>query len=86
MSAQALTEAINAAACMVGITPFNFPAMVPAWMFPVALGLRQYLRPEAARTGAVRIVTCGGGTQLLEAIRRTACLTLFTVAMRRLAC
>lgn len=21
----------------VGITPFNFPAMVPMWMFPIAL-------------------------------------------------
>ena len=21
----------------VGITPFNFPAMVPMWMFPVAI-------------------------------------------------
>ena len=24
----------------VGITPFNFPAMVPAWMFPVAIACR----------------------------------------------
>jgi len=29
----------------VGITPFNFPAMVPLWMFPLALGVREYLRP-----------------------------------------
>ena len=32
---------------VAGITPFNFPAMVPMWMFPIALGLRQHLRPEA---------------------------------------
>ena len=30
-----------------GITPFNFPAMVPMWMFPVAIALRQHLRPQA---------------------------------------
>ena len=24
---------------MAGITPFNFPVMVPMWMFPVALAL-----------------------------------------------
>ncbi len=33
--------------------------MVPMWMFPVALACGGYLRPEAARTGAVRIVTYG---------------------------
>ena len=25
-----------------GITPFNFPAMVPMWMFPMAIALRKY--------------------------------------------
>ena len=25
-----------------GITPFNFPAMVPMWMFPIAIGLWKY--------------------------------------------
>lgn len=23
--------------CLTGICPFNFPAMVPLWMFPMAL-------------------------------------------------
>ena len=32
-----------------GITPFNFPAMVPMWMFPVAHRLRQHVHPEAVR-------------------------------------
>ena len=30
-----------------GITPFNFPCMVPCWMFPLAHCLREYLRPQA---------------------------------------
>ena len=36
----------------VGITPFNFPAMVPLWMYPARARLRKYLRPEAEREGA----------------------------------
>jgi len=31
----------------VGITPFNFPAMVPLWMYPVALVCGKHLRPQA---------------------------------------
>jgi malonate-semialdehyde dehydrogenase (acetylating)/methylmalonate-semialdehyde dehydrogenase len=34
---------------VAGITPFNFPAMVPMWMFPMALACRQLLHPEAVR-------------------------------------
>lgn len=26
-----------------GIAPFNFPAMVPLWMFPVGVSVDQYL-------------------------------------------
>lgn len=26
-----------------GIAPFNFPAMVPLWMFPVGVSIDQYL-------------------------------------------
>jgi malonate-semialdehyde dehydrogenase (acetylating)/methylmalonate-semialdehyde dehydrogenase len=44
----------------VGITPFNFPAMVPMWMFPIALatGNTFVLKPSEkdpsrARTGAI---------------------------------
>jgi malonate-semialdehyde dehydrogenase (acetylating)/methylmalonate-semialdehyde dehydrogenase len=43
----------------VGITPFNFPAMVPMWMFPIALatGNTFVLKPSkkilpGARAGA----------------------------------
>ena len=36
-----------------GITPFNFPAMIPLWMFPLAIDLRQYLHPEAVRARPV---------------------------------
>ena len=39
---------------VAGITPFNFPAMVPMWMFPVALGLRQLLHPQGLRARAER--------------------------------
>src|SRR5919198_805742 len=42
-----------------GITPFNFPAMVPLWMFPVALacGNTFVLKPsEKVPLSAVRLV------------------------------
>ena len=32
---------------VAGITPFNFPAMIPMWMFGVADRLRQRLHPQA---------------------------------------
>ncbi len=32
---------------VAGITPFNFPCMVPMWMFPGGAGLRQLLHSEA---------------------------------------
>jgi malonate-semialdehyde dehydrogenase (acetylating)/methylmalonate-semialdehyde dehydrogenase len=32
---------------VAGITPFNFPAMIPMWMFGVAIAVRQHLHPEA---------------------------------------
>jgi malonate-semialdehyde dehydrogenase (acetylating)/methylmalonate-semialdehyde dehydrogenase len=37
-----------------GITPFNFPAMVPMWMWAPALRVREHVRPEAVREGPVR--------------------------------
>ncbi|MCS5932087.1 aldehyde dehydrogenase family protein [Klebsiella pneumoniae subsp. pneumoniae] len=37
---------------VAGITPFNFPAMVPMWMFPLALACGNRFRPQAARAGA----------------------------------
>ena len=39
---------------VAGITPFNFPAMVPMWMYPLAIALRQCLHPQAVREGPVR--------------------------------
>ena len=30
-----------------GITPFNFPAMIPMWMFAPCIGLRQRVHPQA---------------------------------------
>ena len=34
-----------------GITPFNFPAMIPLWMFPVAITAGNTYRPSTrART------------------------------------
>ena len=35
-----------------GITPFNFPAMVPMWMFPLAIACGNTLHPQAEREGA----------------------------------
>ena len=32
-----------------GITPFNFPAMIPMWMFGMAIAVRQRLHPQALR-------------------------------------
>ena len=37
-----------------GITPFNFPAMVPMWMFPGRDRLRQHLRPQAVASAIPR--------------------------------
>ncbi len=36
------------------ISPFNFPAMVPMWFFPIAIGAGQHRRPQAQREGPVR--------------------------------
>ena len=47
---------------VAGITPFNFPAMVPMWMFPIA-GLRQHLHPQAAGAGAFRLGAPGGAAE-----------------------
>ena len=33
----------------VGITPYNFPFMVPLWMFPIAHHLRQHVRARSRR-------------------------------------
>ena len=38
---------------VAGITPFNFPAMVPLWMFADGDRVRQHVRAEAEREGSV---------------------------------
>ena len=40
---------------VAGITPFNFPAMVPMWMFANAHRLRQHVRAQAEREGPVGV-------------------------------
>ena len=35
-----------------GITPFNFPAMVPMWMYPFAIACGNTLHPEAVGKSA----------------------------------
>ena len=39
---------------VAGITPFNFPAMVPMWMFPGRYRLWQHLHPQAQRARSLR--------------------------------
>ena len=40
---------------VAGITPFNFPVMVPMWMHPIAIAMRQRVRPQAERAGPVGV-------------------------------
>ncbi len=40
---------------VAGITPFNFPAMVPMWMFANAIALREHVRAQAVGEGPVRL-------------------------------
>lgn len=50
---------------VVGITPFNFPAMVPMWLFPIALALGNafVLKPSEK----VPLTACRLGELMLEA-------------------
>jgi len=64
-----------------GITPFNFPAMVPMWMFPMAIacGNTFILKPsEKVPSASIRMPSCS---------RRpacpTACSTSCTATRRR---
>jgi len=47
---------------VAGITPFNFPVMVPMWMFPVAIACGQHLRARSparsTRAPASALPTC----------------------------
>ena len=40
---------------VAGITPFNFPAMVPMWMWAPATRVRQHVRPQAVGEGSVGV-------------------------------
>ena len=42
-----------------GITPFNFPMMVPAWMFPLAIAVGNTMA-KALRAGAFERESLGG--------------------------
>ncbi len=53
-----------------GITPFNFPAMVPMWMFPHRPRLRQHVHPEAVRKGSIRPGQAGGAAARSRPPRR----------------
>ncbi len=39
---------------VAGITPFNFPAMIPLWMIAPAIALRKCLHPETIGTRSFR--------------------------------
>ncbi len=68
---------------VAGITPFNFPAMVPMWMFPLALacGNSFVLKPPAlAPTAAVRLAEL-----LKEAGLPDGVFTSCTAAMKMLS-
>ena len=42
---------------VAGITPFNFPAMVPMWMWAPGDRVREHVHPEAVREGPVRVAS-----------------------------
>ena len=66
----------------VGITPFNFPAMVPLWMFPVALvcGNCFILKPSERDPGAAIVAGAVAGR---SRVCRPACSTSSTATRSR---
>ena len=62
---------------VAGITPFNFPCMVPCWMFPVAIACRQHLHPEAQRARPVASPAHGRA-----AAAKRACPTAYSTSCR----
>jgi malonate-semialdehyde dehydrogenase (acetylating)/methylmalonate-semialdehyde dehydrogenase len=44
---------------VAGITPFNFPAMVPLWMAPIAIACGNCLRAEAVRARSLGLAAAG---------------------------
>ena len=62
---------------VAGITPFNFPCMVPCWMFPVALACGNSLHPQAQRARPVASAVHGRA-----AASRPACPTACSTSCR----
>ncbi len=67
---------------VAGITPFNFPAMVPMWMFPVAIacGNTFVLKPSEKDPS---VVAAAGGAVGARRACRTGSSTSSTATARR---
>ena len=66
---------------VAGITPFNFPAMVPMWMFPVAIACgNTFVLKPSERCPRHR---CGSPSCGRRPVSRTACSTSCTATSRR---
>ena len=61
---------------VAGITPFNFPAMVPLWMLRDCDRVRQHVRAEAEREGPVARRCCSRSCS-----RRPACPTACSTSL-----
>ena len=59
---------------VAGITPFNFPFMVPCWMFPVAHRLRQHAS-SSSPASAIRRPACSSPSCCSAPACPTACST-----------
>ena len=49
------TRSASRSASWPGSRPFNFPAMVPMWMFATAIATRQHVHPQAVGEGPVGV-------------------------------
>ena len=58
---------------VAGITPFNFPAMVPMWMFPVALACGNTFVLKPSERDPVRLLCCW-----LKCSRKPGCRMAFS--------
>jgi len=55
---------------VAGITPFNFPAMVPMWMWAPAIATGNTFRPQALGEGSVGVALDGGVAEGSRSPRR----------------
>ncbi len=67
---------------VAGITPFNFPAMVPLWMCANAIAMRQRVHPQAEREGPVGVAVPGRAVEARPACP-TACSPSCRATRRR---